>query len=503
MIGDLLLLGRRLEVELAEGEQPGQLGDRRLVVVDPQVDGDVVEAAVPGALLDHEQRRRLPAAGVAARRVTGGQGLEQPPRQRRLRVGGLPRGPHREHDVLAGEDVALDGVAVTGEAARPVETGVPGVRGGAAVDVDDADLALLALLVLLEQPEQRHRRGRPVVEVGQGQALVGHVGVRLGRDRADSGHRGRYGGPDREELRRHRHPPRLSVFGPGHDRERHGPHDSERIIAARAPEARLPVRRPPPAVRDRDRHRRGRQRRVHADLDALLPRRHRPDPGAGRRGDLAGQPGRAAERSADRVGGRPGRRQAGAAGRQRAPGRRLRGLPVLRLLRRGDRLDGRGGRRPDRVLGLLRQHRRRDLGAGGAGEVVRLPRGAPQRGLRPRRPRLRSRDHDRDADGVRRGRGRERRVVRRGVRPAPRGAGDRAWRARAAARLVGDRAARRALPGAVVRAVRVLHVDDGAQLRDAGLRHHRARAARLGDRRGVHHQHDHGRARPGAWRCAR
>ena len=139
----------------------------------------------------------------------------------------LPRGPHREHDLLAGEDVALDGVAVTGEAARPVDTGVAGVRGGAAVDVDDADLALLALLVLLEQPDQRHRRGRAVVEVRQGQPLVGHVRVRLGSNRADSGDRGRYGGPDGEELRSHRHPPRLSVGGPGHDRERHGPHDSE------------------------------------------------------------------------------------------------------------------------------------------------------------------------------------------------------------------------------------------------------------------------------------
>ena len=42
-----------------------------------------------------------------------------------------------------------------------------GVRGRAAVDVDDADLAVLAPVVLLEQPLQRHRRGGAVVEVGQ------------------------------------------------------------------------------------------------------------------------------------------------------------------------------------------------------------------------------------------------------------------------------------------------------------------------------------------------
>src|SRR5690349_19160773 len=50
--------------------------------------------------------------------------------------------------------------------------------------------------------------------------------------------------------------------------------------------ARLPVRRPPSTVRHRDRDRRGRQRRVHAGLDALLPRRHRPDPRPGGRRDL-------------------------------------------------------------------------------------------------------------------------------------------------------------------------------------------------------------------------
>ena len=279
-----------------------------------------------------------------------------------------------------------------------------GVRGGAAVDVDDADLAVVALVVVLEQPLQRDRRGRPVVEVGQGQALVGDVGVGLGGDRADPGHRGGYGGPDREELRGDGHPPRLSVGGPGHDRERHGPHDSEPGPTAAAdtrlpstavevgqstgaPSARLPVRRPPPAVRHRDRDRRGRQRRVHADLDALLPRRHRPDAWS-RSGPRSRWPRLVALPTGPLIGSvvdRIGAKQVLLAGNA-APGRRLRRLPVLRLVRRGDALDGRGHRRPHRVLGLLRQHRRGDLGAGGAGEVVRLPRRAPQRRLRARRP---------------------------------------------------------------------------------------------------------------------
>ena len=188
----LLVVGRGGQVEVVEVEQPGQLGDRVGVVVDPQVDGDVVEAAVPGALADDEQRGRLPArAGRRRRRrrprappAAGG-----PAARRR-------RWPRQASSIasttsLAGQDVALDRVAVAGDAAGPVEAGVAGVGGGAAVDVDDADLAVVAALVLLEQPLQGDRGGGAVVEVGQGLALVGDVGVGLGGDGADPGDGGR------------------------------------------------------------------------------------------------------------------------------------------------------------------------------------------------------------------------------------------------------------------------------------------------------------------------
>ena len=108
-------------------------------------------------------------------------------------------------------------------AAGPVEAGVAGVAGGVAVDVDDADLAVVAALVLLEQPLQRDRRGGAVVEVGEGQALVGHVGVGLGRDGADAGDGGRDGGADGQELGGDGDAPGLTVGGAGHDRERHAP----------------------------------------------------------------------------------------------------------------------------------------------------------------------------------------------------------------------------------------------------------------------------------------
>jgi hypothetical protein len=97
------------------------------------------------------------------------------------------------------------------------------VGRGAAVDVDDADLAVLAPLVLLEQPEQRDGRGRALVEVGERETLVGHVGVGLGRDGTDAGDRGRHRRTDGQELRGNGHAPRLTVGGAGHDRERHGP----------------------------------------------------------------------------------------------------------------------------------------------------------------------------------------------------------------------------------------------------------------------------------------
>ena len=223
VVGDrhLLLVGGGGEVEVVEVEEPGQLGDRCGVVVHPQVDRDVVAAAVAGTLADDQQRGRLAPALVTARVVAGGQRGEQPVRQRQVGGGRLPGGDHRQHDVLAGQAVALDRVALAGLAAGPVDAGAPGVGGRTALDVDDADLAVVAALVLLEQPQQRDRRGRPGVEVGERQSLVGDVGVGLGGDGTHAGHGGRHGGPDGQELRGHGHPPGLSVGGPGHDRERH------------------------------------------------------------------------------------------------------------------------------------------------------------------------------------------------------------------------------------------------------------------------------------------
>ena len=75
------------------------------------------------------------------------------------------------------------------------------------------DLAVVATVVLLEQPLEGDRRGRALVEMGEGEALVGDVGVGLGRDGADAGDGGRDRRADGEELRGDGHPPRLTVGG--------------------------------------------------------------------------------------------------------------------------------------------------------------------------------------------------------------------------------------------------------------------------------------------------
>ena len=192
---DLLLLGRRGEVEVVEVEQPaparrsasGWSSTRRSTATSSQ-------AAVPGAVPDDEERRRLPAALVATRRVAGASAASS---RSANAVSGSDVSSHASciASTTSGptRTVALDRVAVAGQAAGPGDARRAGVGRRAAVDVDDADLAVVAAIVLLEQPVERDRRRRALVEVGKRKSLVGDVGVGLGGDRAD--HRRRRPGP--------------------------------------------------------------------------------------------------------------------------------------------------------------------------------------------------------------------------------------------------------------------------------------------------------------------
>ena len=76
------LVGRRLaEVEIVEGVEPRELGDRLGMVVGSQVDGDV-EALVASTLAGDEERCRLLAPAIAAGRLGGRQRGQEPFGQR-------------------------------------------------------------------------------------------------------------------------------------------------------------------------------------------------------------------------------------------------------------------------------------------------------------------------------------------------------------------------------------------------------------------------------------
>ena len=87
------------------------------MVVDPQVDQDVVVAAVAAARLAHDHRGGLAAAPVAARLVSRLERGQHPLDQRAL--GRLERVGERGDDLRPGQQVALGGIALAGAPARP------------------------------------------------------------------------------------------------------------------------------------------------------------------------------------------------------------------------------------------------------------------------------------------------------------------------------------------------------------------------------------------------
>ena len=168
--------------------------------------------------------------------------------------------------------------------------------------------------------------------------------------------------------------------------------------------------------------------------------------------------------------------------RQPRAGGRHGGLPLGRLAARGGAVDDPAQPRPPVVLGLLRQRGHRDLGAGGARAVVRLPPGGAQpRLLRRRRA------------------GRHRAADRHRCRPTSPSwwstpspscspsccsstCPTTGWRVADDAPVEGWGVgpARPGLPPARARPVRLRGRDDGAQLRAAGLRRRDDRPARAG-----------------------
>ena len=164
----LLLLGGRGEVEVVQVEQPAQLGDRVGVVVDAEVDGDVVAAAVPrarrgpraarrtggrGCRRRRRHRRRAPRAAAGPARTRPADAAPRPRASRRpprVRRGCCPgsRRPDR-----SGRRPSRGSRCPVWSAALPSTSTMPTWR-------------CVAALVVLEQPVERHlrrsrrRRGR-------------------------------------------------------------------------------------------------------------------------------------------------------------------------------------------------------------------------------------------------------------------------------------------------------------------------------------------------------
>ena len=215
--------------------QPCELRDRLRVVVDPQVDEDVAHRGVAAVALHDEQRGGLLAAAVAARRLRGGEALEQPLRERPARRRGEGR-RERSDGLLADEDVALRGEARAGLPAGPVEALAAREGGAAAGRVDDAELAVLASLVGLGERLDRLGGARAVAQEREPVRPVAWVRVRLGRDGADTRLGPRHHRADREELRLRGDAPvaRLEVAG----RDRVGRDDPVSHTSARSGRAR-------------------------------------------------------------------------------------------------------------------------------------------------------------------------------------------------------------------------------------------------------------------------
>ncbi len=98
------------------------------VVVDAEIDRHVGDPAVAALRADDEERGRLLAAPVAARRLRCGEPRERAARRERLAAAGLERLGERVHGRLRDEDVPLRRVAGPRATARPVEAGGAGER---------------------------------------------------------------------------------------------------------------------------------------------------------------------------------------------------------------------------------------------------------------------------------------------------------------------------------------------------------------------------------------
>ena len=158
----------------------------------------------------------LHAPLLSAGRLTGGEGPEEAFGQPALCIAEC--GGHRLGNFVVGEDVALSGEAVPGDAQSVLETVLAGVRGAAAVGGDHPDLPMSPHLVVGNQTIDRVRWRKPGFQQFETAVPVGDLGICLSGHGSNSSPCPRNKGADGEELGLDGHPtvPRLGVSA--HDR---------------------------------------------------------------------------------------------------------------------------------------------------------------------------------------------------------------------------------------------------------------------------------------------
>ncbi len=173
-----------------------ELGDGIVVVLDAQLLVALPALARGG---EHEQRRRLAAADVAAGDLGRLERGEQALGQRAIGAAPVGRG-HRLGHARAAHHVGLAGEPAVERVTGVLDAAAAGVRGGAALGVDDADLAHRGLLVAGERAVERGlgaRAGAQVLERGGADRGVGNGLRRAG---ADAGLAPGDEGPDGEPV---------------------------------------------------------------------------------------------------------------------------------------------------------------------------------------------------------------------------------------------------------------------------------------------------------------
>src|SRR4029077_2567682 len=193
-----------------DAQQTPELQQRISRIVDPQVDGAVLPRPAAGVPSDHEHRRGLPAADVAAFGLRGVEGREHALGQRSLsgRVGVEHRAPNGVvlHEVGLAAEAIAGPVPGRGNALRA------GVRRDVARGVDDRELAHVRFVVAGEQSVQRLLRRVAVLQELEAKGPEAYVHVRLRGHRANSGERPRHHRADVEVVRLHRDAKLACVF---------------------------------------------------------------------------------------------------------------------------------------------------------------------------------------------------------------------------------------------------------------------------------------------------